>query len=62
VLPSSVALQRFQLVSWWRSQNGQLCGCTKLEQFPQRDALDGAKTPCYAGNEKSSGVSFDPKL
>lgn len=44
VLPFPVSSKRFQLIPRRRSQNPQFRSCVELEQLPQRDALDGAKT------------------
>jgi hypothetical protein len=44
VLPFTVSMQCFQLISGRRRQNAQLRGCVKLEQFPNGNPLDSAKT------------------
>ena len=44
MLSFPIASQRFQLISGRRSQNPQFRSCVELEQLPQGDALDGAKT------------------
>jgi hypothetical protein len=44
VLSFTIAPQGFQLISWRRAQNTQLRGCVKLEQLPNCNPLDSAKT------------------
>jgi hypothetical protein len=44
VLPFTITSQRLQLIPGRSRQNVQLCGCVKLEQFPDGNALDRAKT------------------
>jgi len=44
VLSFAIATQTFELISGRRRQNAQLCGCMKLEQFPDGNPLDSPKT------------------
>ena len=44
VLPFAIASQSFQLISGRRRQNVQLRGGVKLEQLPDCNPLDSAKT------------------
>jgi len=44
VLSFPISSQRLQLVPRRRSQDPQFCRGVELEQFPQGNALDGAKT------------------
>jgi len=43
-LPFPIASQCLQLISRRRRQNAQLCGCVNLEQLPQGNPPDSAKT------------------
>src|SRR2546425_12330605 len=45
VLPFPVAAQCLQLVSWRRCQHAQFRRGVQLQEFSQRDALEGPKTP-----------------
>jgi hypothetical protein len=45
VLPLPIASQRLQVIPGRRGQIVEISRCMKLQQFPQGDPLDGAKTP-----------------
>jgi len=56
VLPFSFSSQRFQVVSGRRRKNAQLCGSVQLQQFPQRDSLEGPESPRVLIMEQFLGV------
>jgi len=55
VLPLPVASQRLQVIPRWRGQVVEISRCVKLEQFPQGDPFDSAKTPAVLIVEKILG-------
>jgi hypothetical protein len=40
ILARSVAMQRFQAISWWRPQISQFSGGVQLPYLPARNSLD----------------------
>jgi hypothetical protein len=67
-LPFPVSSKRFQLIPRRRSQNPQFRSCVELEQLPQGDALDGAKTLAvmilkeFLGVPRAKALNHTPRI
>lgn len=68
VLSFLVSSKRFQLIPRRRSQNPQSRSCVELEQLPQGDALDGAKTLAvmilkeFLGVARAEALNHTPRM
>ena len=68
VLPFPVSSKRFQPIPRRRSQNPQFRSCVELEQPPQGDALDGAKTLTvmilkeFLGVPRAKALNHTPRI
>jgi hypothetical protein len=62
VLPFSVAVQRFQSVSWWGRQISQFSGAVHLPKLPTSNLLNALKTPASLALVQSLSFSTTERL